>query len=461
MDDNKCGCENDKLNEEAKEKPEEEDKCCCDVDESPVQTQDGTEDDDCGCRCEESTVNSRYASQEVKDCGCEIIEDDGCGCGTIEYPDTSTVNNPTHPKVIADDDFFKEFENYAHSLGFKSIGYTLLAPDLLIKDKFMQYTNTIVLTIEMDKEILETSPGEEAQRLNDLAYEKTGDLTYKLSDYLRKKGYATEIAHPYEGTVRFSALGQKAGLGFIGNSGLLMTPELGPQLKISAVTVSIANLPVKNDNEHKWVPDYCEKCGKCIKACPHEALIEKETCCGDKEIELIKKNCIGCSQGCTYCIEACPFYQEGYGHVKNKLDKMNAKLRENKNKKFKVEIWDNWARQNSALFKELIDGSSIAIAMTENKEKLIFLKKENDNLNAVLKDFDELENSSADLIFIIDKKDTEKILNSDDTSKFTELISSGQIEVYGLKDQLQLNNKGYTAFLNKLGLNIGGGCCCG
>ena len=44
--------------------------------------------------------------------------------------------------------------------------------------------------------------------LNDTAYVKLGILTTKLSDYLRKNGFATEIAHPYGGLVNFSALGQ-------------------------------------------------------------------------------------------------------------------------------------------------------------------------------------------------------------------------------------------------------------
>ena len=181
--------------------------------------------------------------------------------------------------------------------------------------------------MEMGKEIIEATPGPEAQKLNDSAYEKLGDISYKLSDYLREHGYATEVAHPYGGLVKFSQLGQKAGLGWIGQSGLLISPELGPRQKISAIFVSIANLPIKESNEHSWITDYCEKCGKCIKACPEKALIETETCCGGKETEFMQELCIGCSEGCTYCIEGCPFDQKDYTHIKNRFDKMNAKLK--------------------------------------------------------------------------------------------------------------------------------------
>jgi ferredoxin len=258
-------------------------------------------------------------------------EEGGCGCGA-EHPDESTIDNPDEPKTIVESDLLEQFEKYAHSLGIKAIGYTQLTPELLIQDKFVQYPNVIVLTMEMSDELIETAPGDKTQEINDAHYAKLGTLSYKLSDYLREKGYATEVAHPYGSLVKFSGLGQEAGLGLIGQSGLLITPELGPRQKISAIFTSIENLPIKESNEHSWIADYCDKCGKCIKACPEKALIEKEGCCGNKEIEFVQKLCVGCSKGCTYCIEGCPFYKKGYTHVKNRFEKMNAKLMEKRNK---------------------------------------------------------------------------------------------------------------------------------
>jgi epoxyqueuosine reductase len=500
MVDNKYGCEDNNLDKKNEKKVREDNGCGCD--ESPAGNQDKPENCDCGCE-DKSILNNPHDSKEVEYCGCGTIkddkhleedngcgcgtesteaqEDDGCCCGAVELPDLSREKNPDKPKFIADNDFMQEFEDYAHSLGISSVEYTQMTPDLMINDKFIQYPFTIVLTVEMGMDIIETAPGTDAQDLNNTAYVKTAILTTKLSDYLRKNGYATEVAHPESGIVNFSALGQKAGLGYRGKSGLLITPELGPRVKVSAIFVSIANLPVKDKNEHTWIPKYCDNCNKCVKACPHEALIEKETCCGGKEVEFIKKNCIGCSQGCTYCIKGCPFYLKGYEHVKNKFDKMNAKLKEKQNpqtpnafgapknlrffecKKFKVEIWNNWARQNAALFDDLTDSSSIAISMTENKEKLVLLEKENGGLKVNiknLKDLQKLEAPIADLLFIIAEKDIAQMLKDDTTAKFIDLLSSGKIEVYGLVEHGQLIDKGYNAFLNNLGLGLGGGSCC-
>ncbi len=292
------------------------------------------------CGCESESVDQSIIGETGKNqCGCgskpvdevSIVNSEdknGCGCGAIDFPDLSRVKNPNKPKFIVGDEFVKEFEDYAHSLGISSIGYTLLTQDLLIHDKFIQYPFTIVLTMEMCEEIIETPPGEDAKDLNDTAYVRLAILTTKLSDYLRKNGFATEIAHPYGGLVGFSQLAQKANLGYIGKSGLFIGPELGPRQKISAIFVSIANLPVKELNEHSWIADYCKVCGKCIKACPEKALITIETCCEGEEAEFVSKLCIGCSDGCTYCIEACPFNQKEYIDIKNRYKKLQAKLAE-------------------------------------------------------------------------------------------------------------------------------------
>lgn len=323
MDNNKCGCES------------ENNEYCAESEENKLDALKENEE----CLCGEKSSEKQEESPENSGCGCDEspaeTDDSGCGCGDVEYPDQSKVNNPENAEFLTSEEFIKEFESYAKSLGISSIGYVQITPDLLIKDKFIPYPHTIVLTMPMGEDIIATAPGEKAQELNNAAYAKLGEISYKISDYLRKNGYATQVAHPYESMVNFSPLAQKAGLGWIGKSGLLMTPELGPRLKISAIFVSIANLPVKKEDEHSWISDYCNRCSNCVKACPEKALLEKETCCGNNETELVQKLCIGCSQGCTYCIEDCPFHSKGYEHVKIKFEKMTAKLREkNKNKCF-------------------------------------------------------------------------------------------------------------------------------
>lgn len=293
--------------------------CCGDVEEFPKKE---IKEENSGC----CGNNDNDQSQE------EVEESEGCGCGCGgDFPDESLVDNPENPKNTVDSDFFTYLEKFAKSMGVISIGYTQVKPESINKEELL-YPNAIVLTLEIGKDIIETPPGPEAQELNEATYEKLGSITYALSDFIRANGFATHVAHPYGNMVGFSQMGQEAGLGHIGQSGLLISPELGPRMKISAIFTTLENSPEKTTEDHSWILDYCEKCGKCIKACPEKALVETESCCGGSQIEFIQKRCIGCTQGCTYCIEDCPFDEKGYQHVKNRFDKMNAKLAEKKAK---------------------------------------------------------------------------------------------------------------------------------
>ena len=110
----------------------------------------------------------------------------GYDCGGSNYPDQSHIKNPSAPQTIVTDTFINNFVKYAHSIGIKDIGFAQITPELLIRDKFIQYLNAIVLTMEMDKAIIETKPCPEAQKLNESAYKKLADISYNLSDYLRR-----------------------------------------------------------------------------------------------------------------------------------------------------------------------------------------------------------------------------------------------------------------------------------
>lgn len=128
----------------------------------------------------------------------------------------------------------------------------------------------------------------------------------------------TEVVHPeYEEYINFSKIAAKANLGEIGISGLLITPEFGPKVKISVILTSM-NLPDKKEKEdYSWIKEYCKHCKKCIKAC---------TCNALKEDKLYSENCKGCSEGCSYCISECSFYKKDYDDIKRKFTKLNEKM---------------------------------------------------------------------------------------------------------------------------------------
>ena len=64
--------------------------------------------------------------------------------------------------------------------------------------------------------------------------------------------------------------GYKAGLGIIGRSGLLITPQFGPRVHIGAL---VTNAPLETSRPLEI--DFCENCDMCEKACVGKSISEK------------------------------------------------------------------------------------------------------------------------------------------------------------------------------------------
>lgn len=107
----------------------------------------------------------------------------------------------------------------------------------------------------------------------------------------------------------------RAGLGFVGRNGLLITPERG-----SWVVLAVMLLNVEVDAYHEAPPtDACGSCRRCIEACPTDAIlpgkrVDARRCLSYTTIELegpvdpeIRKGHAGVAFGCDICQDVCPF----------------------------------------------------------------------------------------------------------------------------------------------------------
>ena len=73
--------------------------------------------------------------------------------------------NPDIPKVTATKEFIANFEQYAKNMGIISIGYTKIEAQQLLRGHNILYENIIVISMEMDKTVIATSPSREAEKL--------------------------------------------------------------------------------------------------------------------------------------------------------------------------------------------------------------------------------------------------------------------------------------------------------
>lgn len=128
---------------------------------------------------------------------------------------------------------------------------------------------------------------------------------------------------------------------------------------------------------------------------------------------------------------------------------------------FNVELWKNWVEGSSSFFAGLLDGSTIGILIGDNEDQIILLEKKDGKIGVEIENPEDLERPIADILFKIEEDDVKEVLKDDSFVKFIELLSNQKIRVYGLINQAELINKGYTGFLGRIGLSFGGSCCGG
>jgi epoxyqueuosine reductase QueG len=136
-------------------------------------------------------------------------------------------------------------------------------------------------------------------------------IAHDVSRWLINKGWSAlpvPASMPYnlktlQGVVSHKLTAHLAGLGWIGKSCLLLTPEFGPRIRFTTVLTD-APLSVGIKQEKK-----CGKCTACIDACPVNALKNVEFS-ADDDVE-IRFDTAKCSEyrskhPCGLCVSSCP-----------------------------------------------------------------------------------------------------------------------------------------------------------
>ncbi|MDO7788213.1 4Fe-4S binding protein [Desulforamulus aquiferis] len=228
----------------------------------------------------------------------------------------SIQENPKSGQVSITDPELKEFEELAKLKGIGAIGYTKLPAHFIFKDRAVLYDTAIVLIMEMDSIAIKNAPSVDTFRMVMSTYDKLGEITNLLTEKLRKMGYQAQASHPLGGLVLYPPLAVQAGMGWFGRHGLLITPQFGPRQRIAAIFANIDNLPLSEGNEHSWIEKFCNRCGKCIRKCPSNAILELpiEHNSGRKT-HIIREKCLPTfvkQQGCTICVKECSFTNNSY-----------------------------------------------------------------------------------------------------------------------------------------------------
>lgn len=128
---------------------------------------------------------------------------------------------------------------------------------------------------KLDDDLIQANYVKVEQTMNDELHR----MGLKITSALEKLGYdATPIApdvpreetrNIWTGVLSLRYVAQLAGLGDIGLSNLLLTPQWGPRVQLGAV---VTDAPLKPDGPI-YAEQVCTKCEKCIEACPTRSLV--------------------------------------------------------------------------------------------------------------------------------------------------------------------------------------------
>jgi reductive dehalogenase len=135
----------------------------------------------------------------------------------------------------------------------------------------LDHTYALAITVEMDKEMVDRAPRSPTAMESAHQYVRCGVMAVQLADLIRRLGYRARAHIDGHYRVICPLVAKDAGLGEIGRMGLLMTPSLGPRVRIAVVTT---DMPLATDVPAPDLTtlDFCRRCKKCAVSCPSRAL---------------------------------------------------------------------------------------------------------------------------------------------------------------------------------------------
>jgi reductive dehalogenase len=170
----------------------------------------------------------------------------------------------------------------------------------------------LALTVEMDHAMVQRAPGGPIVMESSRQYLRSGMLAVQAARMLRALGWPARAHIDGKYDVVCPLVARDAGLGDIGRMGLLMTPRLGPRVRIAVITTDAPLAPDVPSHDESML-DFCMRCSKCADNCPAHAIPAGERLDADglarwqidSDACFLFWNQVGTD--CGRCIAVCPY----------------------------------------------------------------------------------------------------------------------------------------------------------
>jgi len=238
----------------------------------------------------------------------------------------SIVDGDSTPETVAlpeNPDRTQLVKSLAQYFGALDVGVTRLKPEHIYSHigrgsgKYgapidLSHKYAIAITVEMDHAIMGSAPHAPVVMESAKQYVEAGRAAVQLAATIRGWGYPARAHMDGDYRVICPLVARDAGLGEIGRMGLLMTPRLGPRVRIAVVTTDLELIP-ESDSPDASMIDFCAMCCKCAENCPPKAIsfddrIEVDGALRWKiKSDLCFRYWTSIGTDCGRCISVCPY----------------------------------------------------------------------------------------------------------------------------------------------------------
>ena len=200
----------------------------------------------------------------------------------------------------------------ARELGNVEVGFTAVDRRYIYQSKMADYDaelpHAICIAMDQDYEMTWKTPGLASEWTHDDVYERQGSLAQELVAYLNSLGYRGQVSQPSVAYGPAMPLFVQAGLGQVGANGILMTPHMGPWLRLQTVFTD-AKLTYDQPVDY-GIHAFCQICQVCTNRCPGRALSrEKVWFRGAHKNKVAFRRCqpmVARYSSCGVCQRVCP-----------------------------------------------------------------------------------------------------------------------------------------------------------
>lgn len=214
-------------------------------------------------------------------------------------------------------------KDFTHFLGAHSVGITDLKEPHVYSHSGrgttpygqaleIEHTHAIAFTVEMSYEMMGTAPKAPVVMESARQYVEAAKIALQVRFLLSRLGYRARAHIDGDYQVIAPLVARDAGLGEIGRMGLLMTPDLGPRVRISVVTTDAPLVPnVRLDGAA--MIDFCTRCKKCADNCPSRSIPfdDRQMYDGAYRWKIDPVSCFRywnvIGTDCGVCMKVCPY----------------------------------------------------------------------------------------------------------------------------------------------------------